>query len=483
MSRRVAAAALLGLFLTLCMPVEASSTLPPIPEVKPVRFPPETRAQVKQAYKAALASPRDPKAVGELGMLLDLYHRSAAAVQCYQRAHLLEPRTFRWLYYLGSLHLNQKENARAVVALQQALALKPHYVAAELDLALALLDSGKEAASEGVYKSILATWPESAEAYFGLGRIYANRGKPKQAIEYYRRACALFPFYGAAHYALARLYRLQGSAAKAKEELQLYTQHPNVLPPVPDPLRDAQWALNRDANSHLDRGFVLAQAGHLKAAIQEHEEALRLDPNLVLAHANLIILYGRMGMTAKAKQQYEDVTALAPNRFPQARYNYGVILLKQGHYQEAEKAFKDALRINPQYPEAHFNLGMAFEEQGNLSQALAEFKEALQDKPGDPEAHFQMGKILVNEGQYSEAIQHFLKALSGDSEAPVYLYALGATYARAGDRQSALRYLKMALSQALVRHQQTLVGSIEQDLKALSNERPGDHPSGASPNR
>jgi tetratricopeptide (TPR) repeat protein len=472
------AATLLSLWLILFPCVEARGSLPPIPNVKADTFPPETRTQVQQAYKAALKNPGDPEAVGKLCMLLDLYHRSGDAVQCYRRAHLLQPREFRWLYYLGSLHVNQKQNVQAIIALRQALVLKPHYVAAELDLALSLLSLRKGADSERVYKNVLTTWPESAEAYFGLGRIYANEGKTSEAMKCFQRACTLFPNYGAAHYALARIYQQQGHADEAKQELRLYAQHPNLLPPVLDPLRDALWALNRDANSHLDRGAVLAQGGHLEAAIREEEEAARLDPSLVKAHSNLIILYGKLGMAAKAKQQYQEVASLAPNSFPEARYNYGIVLLDQQQYQEAEKVFKDALRIQSDYPEAHLELGLALEGQGRLSQALTEFREALQQKPGYSEAHFQIGKILVNEGQYAEAIDHFHEALSENSRAPVYLYALGATYGRAGDRQSALRYLKMAHAQALAQHQETLAANIERDMKALGENPSREQPAG-----
>jgi tetratricopeptide (TPR) repeat protein len=471
-------ATLLSLWLILFPLIEARGSLPPIPNVKTDTFPPETRAQVQQAYKAALKYPEDPKAVGTLCMLLDLYHRSGDAVQCYQRAHLLQPREFRWLYYLGSLRVNQKQNVQAIIALRQALALKPHYVAAELDLALALLSLRKEADSERVYKNVLATWPESAEAYFGLGRIYANEGKISEAKDHFQRACTLFPDYGAAHYALARIYQQQGQADEAKQELRLYAQHSNLLPPAPDPLRDALWALNRDANSHLDRGAVLAQSGHLEGAVREEEEATRLDPSLAKAHSNLIILYGKLRMAAKAKQQYQKVVTLAPNSFPEARYNYGIVLLNQQQYLDAENVFKDALRIQSDYPEAHLELGLAFEGQGRLSQALTEFREALQEKPGYSEAHFQIGKIFVNEGKYVDAIHHFHEALSENSQTPAYLYALGATYARAGDLQSALAYLKMAHDRALAQHQEALAANIERDIKDLSNKRPADQPAG-----
>ena len=443
-----------------------------LPNVEPAEFPAEVRDQVRQAYEVAHANPDNAGAVGKLGMILDLYDRPDAAALCYRRAHSLQPQVFKWLYYLGSVHFRQKHIQEATTTLSQALALKPDYLPAQLKLAEALFDRGEIHESTEIYQAILRRHSDCAEAHLGMGRIHSSRRRTALAVQSYRRACELFPPYGAAHYALALLYRRLGELEKAKEEVALYDQNPNLWPPVPDPLRDEQRTLDLSAASHLRRGVELSQAGRPQDAIAEHEKALRLDPGLVQAHANLIALYGRLGMFDKGEEHYKTVLALNPNQFPNAHYDYGVLLFERHRYDEAEQAFRKALQINPHHAKARYNLGIVLETKGRFKEALEQFEEALEDQPAYQEAHFQIGRILVNEKKFDGAIQHFLQILDPvNSETSTYLYALGAAYARAGNRTSALHYLEMAREQAAARGQSKLLADIERDLKALNESR------------
>jgi tetratricopeptide (TPR) repeat protein len=200
----------------------------------------------------------------------------------------------------------------------------------------------------------------------------------------------------------------------------------------------------------------------------EHERALQLDPKLVQAHVNLIILHGRIRNLTKAQEHYQAAVKLNPNQFPGAYYNYGVLLTQQGKLDEAERAFHRALEINPAYADAHNNLGTLLQRQGKISEAAEEFRKALASQPNFRQAHFNLGRILVNQGNYQGGIEEFQKTLSPvDEKTPSYLYALGATYGRAGDRQNALRYLQQAREQALASGQTGLMASIDQDLRGL----------------
>ncbi len=152
-------------------------------------------------------------------------------------------------------------------------------------------------------------------------------------------------------------------------------------------------------------------------------------------------------------------------------YNYGVLLFQERNYEDAEKAFHQAVTVNPDYAEAHNNLGAIYEQQGRLDDAEKEFRQAIAGQPNYALAHFHLGRILVNRRQYDEAIQQFLRALQPESEqTPVYLYALAATYSRAGDREHALTYFHKARDGALARGQSQLVSSIDRDLKTLGSQ-------------
>jgi tetratricopeptide (TPR) repeat protein len=450
---------------------EQAPAFPAIPQVDIRAFPPETETQVQQAYDAARAHPKDANAVGKLGMLLSLYKRPEAAKMCFRRAHELDPRSFQWLYFWGYLAFGEKRYKEAVTVLNSALQLRPEYLAARLKLGEALLGAGKVDEAAGVYEAILKEYPDTAEACYGLGRVHMARGDLAAAVKFYRQACKLFPTYGAAHYALAMAYRKLGQRAKAEEEVAIHQRNQNIVPPVVDPLRDELRALDVSAVTHLDRGVNLEQVGRVEEAIAETEKALQLDPTLVKAHLNLLILYARLGNAKKAEEHYQAVLALNPDQFPDAHYSYGVMLMGRGRYAEAEEAFRRTLRASPTHAPAHNNLGYLLERQGKLTDALAEYRKALESDPNYRQAHFNLGRVLVNQQDYKEGIEQLSQTLTPEDEnTPAYLYALGAAYGRAGDRQNALRYLHQARKQGVTRGQAKLVADIEEDLRTLEGQ-------------
>jgi len=463
--------ALLEVGWCICTLATGSARIRDLPTLDLNGLPVEVRSQVQQAYDSAHQHPTDAEASGGLGMLLDLYDRSDEAAACYLRAQALDPGAFKWRYYQGMLLAKQKKSAEAAAAFREALRLEPAYVPTRLKLAENLLAAGGLDESQQVYSAIVKEFPDSAEAHYGLGRIAVFRGELTEARKSFDRACELFPTYGAAHYSLAQVERKLGDRADAEEQIKLYEANKNVVPPIEDPLRDALRALDRGATSHLNRGVALEQVGRLDDAIAETEQAVALDPKLVQAHANLIILYGRKGNVQKAEGHYRAVLALNPDQFPKVHYDYGVLLMRGGRYQEAEEAFRRAIHANPSYAEAHNNLGALLQRQGKLAEAADEFRKALETEPSFRQAHFNLGRILVNEEKYQQGIEELSKTLMPvDENTPGYLYALGAAYGRAGDRTNALRYLHQAREQASARGQEKLLKDIDGDLRTLEEE-------------
>lgn len=464
---------LLVLALGLAVRVSAQSPADSaqLPQLTISEFPPETRTQVEQAFAAAHKRPKDAQAVGKLGMLLDLYHRSDEAAFSYRRAHWLAPTSFQWLYYWGSLLFQQKKMQEAVPVLKAGVHLQPRYLPAELKLGEALLDTGEVEAAAEIYGGILQEHPDTAEAYYGLGLVESARGDQGAAADQYRKACDLFPNYGAAHYALALAYHKLGRLSDAKEQLELRNRNPNIVPPVADPFRDELRAMDRSAMNHLERGMLLEQVGRVEDAIAETERALELNPSVVKAHVNLLILYGRVGNASKAEEHYKAAIAAAPDAFPEAYYNYGVLLREQQNLEGAEKAFRKALALGLANEATLSNLGFVLEQEGKLSEAAAQFGKLIDLHP-TREAHFELGRILVNQQQYQDAIAQFEQTLTPeDDKTPAYLYALGATYGRAGDKVQAVQYLQKAKQLATARGQLALMAEIDQDLGQVEASR------------
>ena len=446
---------------------EEPDSLPPLPKLSFQQSPAAIRAQVRDAYDAVLAAPRNTANNGKLGMILQAYGQLEGAEIAYRRAHRLSRSQFNWIYYLGQVQAAQGKCTDAVTSLREAMNLKPDYLPAKLKLAECLRASSQWDESEKVYSGILKDHPESAEAYYGLGKAQAGQHDLQAAIDSYHVACKLHAQFGAAHYALALAYRTLGADQDAQEEFRAYEKYKDSGPPNPDPLLEQVLALNHSAAAQIRLGFDLEHAGRLQEAAEAHERALQADAGMVQAHVNLISIYGRLNQLEKAEQHYRQAVQIAPNE-ESAYYNYGVLMSDAGRVEDAEKAFRKSVEINPSHAEAHYNLGVLFEQRGLLTEAESEFQGAVQRQPGYRLAHFHLGRLLVNRKDFSSGIRHLQKTIgTDDDETPTYLYALGAAYARAGDRETAIRYLRQGSVAAQSHRQFGLLTSIEKDLKAL----------------
>src|SRR5262245_38356470 len=462
-----------SIFVFMLSVASPAQSLPDLPQLVFDNFAPEIREQLRKAYAAAQASPRDAEAVGRLGMALHTYEESEGAAVCYERARRLAPDEFRWLYYLGNVQASLGKHGEAAVIFKEAIGRRPDYLPAQLRLADALLAAGQKLESLPLYENVIKKNAAIAQAHYGLGRIKASGGD-HAAAAHFRKAIELFPEYGAAHYALGLALRDLGQADKAREHFALSQKYRLSRPPLDDPLLKAIAELNALGTDILKRGVMLESAGRIEESIAEHERALEVNPQLTQAHINLIQLYGRTGRFEKAEKHYRDVVAINPN-LADSHYNYGVMLAGQERYAEAAQAFYRSLQINQFNAEAHHNYAAMIEREGRLDEAAEHFRKAIENRPDHRLAHFHLGRILVHQNKLAEAIEHFHQTLTPeDEQTPRFTYALGATYVRAGEKQKGIHYLREALKRATALGQTQLAASIERDLRALekANEKP-----------
>jgi tetratricopeptide (TPR) repeat protein len=454
----------------------AQSSTAPIPDsisfeqINLKEYEPVIGEQIRVAYDEARRNPQDAEAVGKLGMIFQCYGEYQLAETCYRRAWALAPRSFRWEYYLGNVESWQGKYQDAVHHIGEALKIEGSNTPARVRLAQLLLESGDTEQSEKAYRGSIDQNPRLASAHLGLGRVLAARGDWSGAIESYRRACGLSPNYAAAHYALAMAYRKTGDATKASEHLETYQRVKQFSQPSEDPLMDAVKSLYGGGLSHLAQGSSLVQQGKVREAIAEFESALKVNPRLMLAHVNLIAMYGQLDRSDKAEEHFREAVKLDPG-WVEVYYNWGLFLFGKHRTAEAEAGFRKALEINPNYADAHAELGLLLDQAGQVADSQKHYQLALESNPSHRQAQYLLGHSLVRTGRFDEAITHLNETLKvEDEKTPVCMQTLAAAYEGAGDRKKALYYIREARQRAISRQLDELAKQLQRDLERLSNE-------------
>jgi tetratricopeptide (TPR) repeat protein len=108
---------------------------------------------------------------------------------------------------------------------------------------------------------------------------------------------------------------------------------------------------------------------------------LAVSPNNFIAHTNLGSELDRQGHLAAAAEHYEEAVRLNPT-YPEALNNLGTLRARMGRLSEAVTLFRRTLGIRGDLTDARYNLGLAEESLGNHLQAVSEWVEVLAQDPG-----------------------------------------------------------------------------------------------------
>jgi tetratricopeptide (TPR) repeat protein len=142
---------------------------------------------------------------------------------------------------------------------------------------------------------------------------------------------------------------------------------------------------------------------------------------------------------------------------------YGLIMLKKGNYQEADRAFRQALVDDPDNPEYLINLGDANFYQGIPSLATNYYAKALEVDTGSTEVYYHWAEACLEMRDYNCALEKLRIVLSRDS-----------TYANAWMRAGGI-YYKAALSTSSYKERlerfKDVIGSYKRYLE-LSKAKP-----------
>ena len=274
----------------------------------------------------------------------------------------------------------------AVRDMRLALAILAALAAVSLFAQTPLIEQGRAAISRGdtaaaidILENAVAQSPKSAEAHFYPANAYGSKAQKSG-------------MFGAARY-----------ASRAKGEfLKAVALNPQYV----------------EARFGLVQFYAAApgiMGGSYEKAFEQAKEIKTIDP--IAGHRAYAFIYSQQKKPDLAKQEYLDAIREQPNSL-MAHGHFGQYLVNvEKNYTAAFAEFETALKLDPSYMPAFYHLGRtAAQANTNVAPGEEALKKYLAYTPKENEptlanAHYFLGAIYENEGKKAEAKQIYQAAL------------------------------------------------------------------------
>jgi len=284
-------------------------------------------------------------------------------------------------------------------------------VSTALSQAYAHWNAGQAAQAEPLCLAVLEAVPDQPDARHLLGLMAHAYGHQDMAIAHLRAACASPLAQAMYHSNLAEMCRQKGWLADAESAARRAV--------ALDPQLAAGWS---------NLGIILQEAGQLAASLECLQRVAVLLPDRPEAHNNLGNTCLLLGDNAQALLHYDRALALNPDH-AQTLGNQALALSNQGRHDEALRAIRRAIDIDPLTPLAQQNLARieqagvvknaaaaplstiadpyaasvqahALRANGRVDEARKILERAVRDVPGDASARFDLAELLLLQGDF-----------------------------------------------------------------------------------
>lgn len=186
-------------------------------------------------------------------------------------------------------------------------------------------------------------------------------------------------------------------------------------------------------------------------------------PESPMAHNNLANCHLRRGEYDPAIREYERTLALRPESPADTHIGLGKACEASGRYEDAARAFRKALELNPSLVPVLIDLGNVYHRMERYPEAIAAFKKAIEMAPNLALAHYNLGNEYYLVGRLAEAEWAYREAVRLEPSLGYAWYMLGKVYERTN-----------RVAEALTSYQKCVTldpqGEVGTDARARINE-------------
>jgi eukaryotic-like serine/threonine-protein kinase len=194
----------------------------------------------------------------------------------------------------------------------------------------------------------------------------------------------------------------------------------------------------------------------IKRGIEHFQQAIDLDPNYALAYSGLADAYAFLASSTggwSPREAYPKAKAAAlkaleiDEALGEAHSSLGFFsLLYDWNLPQAEREFKRAIELSPNYPHAHDGYGFYLKAVAQHEDAMRECLMIQQLDPLSPFGHVSLGWAYYFARQYDLAVQQCKKALEIDKHSAFAYWILGLAYLQQEKIDSAISALSKSVT-------------------------------------
>jgi tetratricopeptide (TPR) repeat protein len=337
--------------------------------------------------KAIKLQSRYPQGYLDLGQVYYIQGKSKKAFECFKEVVRLVPDFVVAEYWLGFVE-ERLGIAFGRSGYGQGSAEMGRFNLANCccQLGNAYIEFGHHIAARHALKKSVRLWDSFAEAYFLLGELHVKKLRnPKRAVKYLEKA--------------EKLFVEQGDLHRAAQARQIYC-------PINE-VQDPETA----AEEWLKEGLRLQGLGHYQGALDAYKMVLHFRPNDIDAYYNTGIAYGSQQDSGilridKAVGAFRQVLRLKPD-YIHAHIALGASFIKRGNLEDAVATLEEALEINPEEPNVLHYLGVAHRMSSRFSAAIDVLKKSVAFKPDSVQVQFYLALTLMDVEKFEEANEVF----------------------------------------------------------------------------
>ena len=357
----------------------------------------------------------------------------SAAQPILQQATAKDPKSYQAWYDLGYCQQALSHDAEALVSYKKSQEINPKIFETNLNLGMLLANSGDRDQAITYLQAATqlqpASRPEQSKehAWLALGKLQLG-SKPIEAEQSLIEAAKLVPLDPEPHLLLGELYEATGKLEAAKTQYQqalVHAQgesHDQALRGMVNVsiaskeygeaekrIREYLASSSSDPKAHLLLGRLLAAQGKNEEALAELSAAgNENDPQVLREKAGLLIAVNR---DAEALPVYKQLVEQNSND-AQLRYEYGLTLMHQHQWPDAEGQLLIAVKLNPNMANAYGDLAVVASENQHYDLALKALDirtKLLGDNPG---TYFLRATALDHLRRFPEATQNYKQFLA-----------------------------------------------------------------------